>query len=51
MVWEPCFRVGKSVVLTAGWETPRKCQHRQSGGVAIYFCTGHAVANCSEDRR
>ena len=32
------FCVGKSVVLTAGRETPQECQHRQSGkGAAIFF--------------
>ena len=32
------FCVGKSVMLTAGWETPQECQHRQSGkGAAIFL--------------
>ena len=37
------YHVGKSVVLTAGRETPQGCQPRQRGeGVAIVL-TGHAV--------
>ena len=38
------YHVGKSIVLTAGWETPQGCQPRQRGeGVAIVL-THHAVS-------
>ena len=38
------YHVGKSIVLTAGRETPQGCQPRQRGeGVAIVF-TDHAVS-------
>ena len=45
------YRVGKSIVLTAGQETPQGCQPRHGGeGIAIVL-TGHAIKFCMEGGR